>query len=291
MNSETHRRCFSRTGISGYLGSVLAVGAILFGLLAGYAGAAGTGSISGTVTGGATGGTVLTPGPCVAAYDSDGDQVDYQVTDRDGHYKIDGLSPGEYRLEFIDCSLRLGPPPDPYIVCVGARAVYCLLPGLPSKFYDNMATLAAATPVTVVDGEETAGIDGDLGTGTVTDDSDNTPGTDDGKAIPSDPPDPPDPTVYKAVLDKVTVKGPARVRKGKVATFKVKIRNSGNTAATGVKLKVHGRGVRVKVVIGKIPVGSVRTVKAKVKPKKSGKAKFAFSVTSTNAGHEIVRYR
>jgi hypothetical protein len=354
----------------------LAAGAVLLALLAGSAEAAGTGSISGTVTGGATEGTLAVGGPCVAAYDSDGTQVAYENAAADGRYKIDGLSTGAYRLEFIDCAVRLGQPLDPNVICIGAKAIYCVLPGLPSEFYDNKRTLESATPVSVTEGQETTGIDANLGvgggiSGTVTDDSgeplqgvcvnayypDGHPaGTtghtnsagqyrvgalgygsyslkfsnclpeDDPSAIveyyndqptdstadlvfvdedivttgidaqlttSSEPPvsETPDPTVYKAAIGKVTVKGPARVRKGRVATFKVKIANSGNIEASAVNLKVRGKGARVKVVLGTIPPGSARTVKAKVKPKKSGKAKFIFKVASANAGHKTVRYR
>jgi hypothetical protein len=369
----------------------LAAGAVLFALLAGTADAAGTGSISGTVTGGATEGTLMVPGACVAAYDSDGNQVAYQGAASDGHYEIDGLSAGAYRLEFIDCALRFGQPLEPNVICVGANAIYCMLPGLPSEFYDNKRTLESATPVSVTEGQETTGIDANLGvaggisgtvvdanfgveggiSGMVTDDSGKpldgvcvdayyldghpagvsgytnsagqykvrsleygyytlkfsnclpdddpsaiveyyndqptdstadlvfvdedivTTGIDAQLTTSSEPPvsETPDPTVYKAAIGKVTVKGPARVRKGRVATFKVKIANSGNIEASAVNLKVRGKGARVKVVLGTIPPGSARTVKAKVKPKKSGKAKFAFKVTSANAGHETVRYR
>ena len=47
-----------------------------------------------------------------------------------------------------------------------------------------------------------------------------------------------------AGFNKVKVSGPAKVKRKKKATYKVAISNSGNAAATGVRLKVSGRGLR-----------------------------------------------
>ena len=97
---------------------------------------------------------------------------------------------------------------------------------------------------------------------------------------------PPAPT---AKISKVKVSGPAKVRKGKKATYKVNISNSGNAAATGVRLKVSGRGVSFNTSVGKIGAKKTRTVKVKVKPKKPGKVKAKFKVTSGNAGGKTVK--
>ncbi|MGA7396491.1 MAG: YHYH protein [Solirubrobacterales bacterium] len=93
----------------------------------------------------------------------------------------------------------------------------------------------------------------------------------------------------KAKISKVKVSGPSKVKKGKKGTFKVKIRNSGNTAAKGVKVKVSGRGVNTKKTVGRISAGKTRTVKIKVKPTKTGKFKLTFKVTSKNAGNKTVK--
>ncbi len=68
-----------------------------------------------------------------------------------------------------------------------------------------------------------------------------------------------------AKIGKVKVKGPAKVKRGKKATYKVKITNSGNAKATGVRLKVKGRGVSFNTSIGKIGAKKTRTVKVKLK--------------------------
>ncbi|MBK5232875.1 MAG: M4 family metallopeptidase [Thermoleophilia bacterium] len=97
------------------------------------------------------------------------------------------------------------------------------------------------------------------------------------------------PVVPKAKTNKVKVSGPKKVKKGKKAIYKVKIRNSGNATATGVRLKVRGRGVSFKTSVGKIGAGRARTVKVKLKPRKPGKVKITFKVTSKNAGGKTVR--
>ncbi len=95
-------------------------------------------------------------------------------------------------------------------------------------------------------------------------------------------------TVYKARVGKVKVSGPKKVKKGKKATYKVKVTNSGNATATGVRLKVKGRGLSFNTSVGKIAAGKTRTVKVKVKPKKPGKVKATFKVTSAKAGGRTV---
>lgn len=94
---------------------------------------------------------------------------------------------------------------------------------------------------------------------------------------------------YTARISKVTVSGPKKGKKGKKATFKVKITNSGRDNANGVKLKVSGRGLRFKTYVGKIAGGKTRTVKVKVRMKKKGKVKASFKVTSRNAGAKTVK--
>ncbi|MEI2711383.1 MAG: CARDB domain-containing protein [Chitinophagaceae bacterium] len=88
----------------------------------------------------------------------------------------------------------------------------------------------------------------------------------------------------EATISKVTISGPAKVKKGKQATYAVKITNSGNATATGVRLKVSGRGVSFNTSLGTIPASTTRTVNIKLKPKTPGKIKASFKVTSENAG-------
>ncbi len=91
-----------------------------------------------------------------------------------------------------------------------------------------------------------------------------------------------------ARISKVTVKGPKKVKKNKKATFKVRISTTGNTAATNVKIKVSGKGVSSSANVGKIDAGKSRTVSVRVKPKKPGKIKVTFKVSSGNAGGKTV---
>ena len=93
----------------------------------------------------------------------------------------------------------------------------------------------------------------------------------------------------KATISKLKVIGPGKARKGKKVTYRVKVTNSGKLTATGVRLKVSGRGVRFKTSVGKIAAGKSRTVKIKLKPTKPGKVKATFKVTSSNAGGKTVR--
>jgi len=345
---------------------VLLAGIVAVGSVPSTASAAGTGSISGIVTGGATGGQLILAGPCAAAYDSSGNQVGGMVrADSDGHYELSGLETGDYRVEFIDCAARLDPDRDPY-ACVGAAVVNCLLPGLPSEFYDNKRTLAEATPISVTDGQATTGINGHLGadgviSGTVTDslgiplynicvdayDSEGQPagtrgltvsghyevkGLDTGDYVLkfSDcqhPEDPSATTEYyddassmataepvsakddgvttgidaqlvtkpqpaaRAAIGKVTAQGPAKARKGKPAVFHLKIKNSGDAAAEGVKLSARARGITSSWKLGSIPSGATKKIVVTLKPKKTGSAKLTFKVTSANAGGKSVTKR
>ena len=98
-----------------------------------------------------------------------------------------------------------------------------------------------------------------------------------------------DTIVSRAKISKVKVSGPNKVKKGKKATYKVKVTNSGDATATGVRLKVKGRGVSFNTSVGKIGPKKTRTVNVKLKPKKPGKVKATFKVTSKNAGGKTVK--
>lgn len=100
---------------------------------------------------------------------------------------------------------------------------------------------------------------------------------------------PPPPPAKVAKISKVTVKGPAKVKKGKKNTYTVKVINSGKATATGVKLKVSGKGVSLKKTIGQVAAGKTKSLKVKLKFKKPGKVKATFKVTSSNAGGKTAR--
>ena len=283
-----------------------------------------SGSITGTVTD-ARGAPLDV---CINAYDSNDE---YARTSRtggpggDGKYYLTGLRTGSYKLQFYDC---------------GEDNV--------REYYDDTMDYALATPVAVVAGSETPGIDAVLATseappettidtgpsgtiktnratftfqGTAGDtakllckldgeefsdctspksytglsdgshtfsvkaednagNQDQTPAT---RAFTVDT------TVYKAKISKVKVSGPGKVKKGKKAAYRVKVTNSGNIEATGVRLKVSGKGVSFNTSVGKIAAGKTKTVKVKLKAKKPGKVKVSFKVTSKNAGGKTVK--
>jgi hypothetical protein len=100
---------------------------------------------------------------------------------------------------------------------------------------------------------------------------------------------PPDCVALKARIGKLTVTGPSALKKGKAATYRAKITNSGNAAATGVRLVVSGRGIRLSSPVGRINAGATRTVKLRVRPSRTGRIKATFKATSGNAGSRTVR--
>ncbi len=96
-----------------------------------------------------------------------------------------------------------------------------------------------------------------------------------------------DTTVYKAKIGKVKVKGPAKVKKGKKATYKVRVTNSGNAAATGVRLKVSGKGISFNPRSASIPAGKTRTVRVNAQARRPGKIGATFKVTSSAGGKTV----
>ena len=87
-----------------------------------------------------------------------------------------------------------------------------------------------------------------------------------------------------AKLGKVTVSGPAKAKRGKVATYSVRITNTGALNASGVRLAIAGKGVKINTSVGTIAGSGSRTVKVKVKFKSKGKIKTKFNASSSNAG-------
>ena len=87
-----------------------------------------------------------------------------------------------------------------------------------------------------------------------------------------------------ASLGKVTVTGPSKAKRGKTVSYKVKVTNTGTAAATGVRLAISGRGVKLNTGVASIPAKGSRTVTVKPKFKTVGKVKATFKATSGNAG-------
>ncbi|MDQ2700573.1 MAG: PKD domain-containing protein [Actinomycetota bacterium] len=113
------------------------------------------------------------------------------------------------------------------------------------------------------------------------------------KVSPAPDPGPdPDPTPAPvASLSKVTVKGPAKLKRGKKAVFRVKITNGGKASANVIKVSASGRGVKAKGGMRSIPGGKSRIVTLRLKPRKTGKFKVKFQATSSNAGKRTVSKR
>lgn len=96
------------------------------------------------------------------------------------------------------------------------------------------------------------------------------------------------PPPKKAKISKVTIGGPAKVRRGARPKFKVKIKNSGNAAATGVKLKLSGGGSHTERTIGKVGAGKTSVVEARLKLNRLGRNNILAKVTSKNGGGKSV---
>lgn len=102
---------------------------------------------------------------------------------------------------------------------------------------------------------------------------------------------PPDcvPVATDAKINKVSVKAPKKVKQGKKGTYKITISNSGGSDASGVKVKLSGKGIGGKSSVGTIAAGGSKTVKIKTKFKKPGKIKATIKVTSSNAGSKSAK--
>jgi hypothetical protein len=120
--------------------AVAAVAAMTLALTASASAAdGGVGSITGTVSSSAT-------GVCVLVLDASGQSVaDAAGTDAIGRYTVDGVPAGAWTVEFV-----------PDGGCVGQDTADAF------QYYSNASTPAGATPVTVVAGQTTSGIDATL---------------------------------------------------------------------------------------------------------------------------------
>ena len=262
---------------------------------------------------------------CVDAYGSDGTWAAAGVTDEIGSYRLDGLTLGDYRLRFTDCSffpsvitefyrdesslesadvvsvakdqdrqeidaeLRDMEPPNTYIEegptgriltdaaafsfrgSADATKIQCRIDSQPFTDCTSPKTFTDLT-----DGPHTAYFRAEDSAGN----QDQTPAIRDFTV---------DTIVYKAVIGKVNVKGPAKVRKGRVAAYAVNVTNAGNAQATGVRLVVSGRGIRLNAPVGVINAGVTRTVNLRLRPSRTGRVTASFKVTSDNAGSRTVK--
>lgn len=92
----------------------------------------------------------------------------------------------------------------------------------------------------------------------------------------------------RAKIGSLRVAGPTRVKRGKAASYRVTIRNTGAAAATGVRLAIKGPGVAVRYPIGSIKADTNRTVKVRARFKSPGRFRINYRVTSTNGGSKQV---
>jgi len=92
------------------------------------------------------------------------------------------------------------------------------------------------------------------------------------------------PPVPEAKISKVSVKGPSRAKAGRKVTYRVKVTNSGDATATDIRLKVTGKGIKKLKDSGTIGAGASKVIKIGVRPKKPGRRKLTFTVSSANGG-------
>jgi hypothetical protein len=95
----------------------------------------------------------------------------------------------------------------------------------------------------------------------------------------------------QARIGSVTVSGPTNLRKGRTYTLKVRIKNTGNAQATGVRLVVSGRGIRFNAPVGKINAGVTRIVNVRIRPTRKGRVNAGFRADSSNAGSRSISKR
>ena len=88
----------------------------------------------------------------------------------------------------------------------------------------------------------------------------------------------------RARIASVRVFGPGKVKRNRPRVYRVRIRNAGAAAATGVRLRVSGRGIRANVAVGRINPGATRAVRVKLRPRAVGRIRTVFRATSRNAG-------
>ena len=83
----------------------------------------------------------------------------------------------------------------------------------------------------------------------------------------------------RAAFGKVTVKGPGKAKRNKRVTYTVRVPNTGEADATGVRVAVKGKGVKASASGGTIAGKASKSVKVRVTAKKTGKVRMTFTVT------------
>ena len=92
-----------------------------------------------------------------------------------------------------------------------------------------------------------------------------------------------------ARIGRPSVRGPDKVDQGRKVTFKVAIPNTGDAAATGVRLRVSGGGVSLEKQVGQVAADKTKNVKVRVKFSQSGRKRLTFRVSSANGGVKSAR--
>jgi hypothetical protein len=92
-----------------------------------------------------------------------------------------------------------------------------------------------------------------------------------------------------ASIGAVTISGPARIKRGRAYTYRATIVNFGDAEATGVRLRISGRGIRFNGLVGSVAPISSRTVSFRLRSFGVGRSRVSFSVVSNNAGSKTVR--
>lgn len=88
----------------------------------------------------------------------------------------------------------------------------------------------------------------------------------------------------EARIGSITVSGPGKVRRGRTASYRTTVKNTGTATATGVRLTISGRGVSVNTPVGSIGAGASRTVTLRAKFRRVGTFQVMFKATSNNGG-------
>lgn len=87
-----------------------------------------------------------------------------------------------------------------------------------------------------------------------------------------------------AKLGKMSVSGPASVKKGKTGAYKVKVSNTGTATAKAVKVTAAGKGAKGSATVGNLAPGAAKTVTVKVKFTTKGKSKVTFTAKGSKGG-------
>jgi hypothetical protein len=85
-----------------------------------------------------------------------------------------------------------------------------------------------------------------------------------------------------AKLNRISIQGPKRAKRGKAVVYRIKLTNSGNSPINWVRIKVRGQGVAVNSPVNRINAGATRTVNVRVRPHRAGRIKVRFVAVPNN---------